>query len=336
MSETLSKEQIEDLITYCGSSPTHWRGDDMSICCPVHGESNPSCGISYEKQVFHCFSCGASGDFSKLLIQSLPEEFGYDDSSIKSEIKARNKAREFLKDRYELEYKELNGKRLKRIKRFDEIMNTPTIELDDTIPMWKIAPYQSGKNTYKLFFNRGFTKEDLVKFKVGYDEISRTITLPVFNEEDKLLGVIGRYIGKRKKNERYKIYDNFNRSKYLYPLNHFKVIDDTIIIIEGQLDAIKMHSLGYTNALALMTDLISTDQANFIVNNCSTVIYIGDNDTRGIEAMQKNYNLLKDKVRFLIVDFPEQGKDVCEWSEEEIHKMISTTHSPLNRKIKRI
>ena len=55
MGMTLSKEQIEDLIVYCGSRPTLWRDEDMLINCPVHGESNPSCGISADKQCFHCF-----------------------------------------------------------------------------------------------------------------------------------------------------------------------------------------------------------------------------------------------------------------------------------------
>ena len=37
-------------------------------------------------------------------------------------------------------------------------------------------------------------------------------------------GIIGRYISKkRKKNERYKIYDSFNRGQVLYPLDKFKL-----------------------------------------------------------------------------------------------------------------
>ena len=67
MRMSLTKEQIEDLIVYCGSRPTQWRDEDMLICCPVHGESNPSCGVSAEKQIFHCFSCGASGSLSWFL-----------------------------------------------------------------------------------------------------------------------------------------------------------------------------------------------------------------------------------------------------------------------------
>ena len=46
MNNKLSKEQIEDLLEYCGTTPTFWRDDDMLCCCPIHGESNPSMGVN--------------------------------------------------------------------------------------------------------------------------------------------------------------------------------------------------------------------------------------------------------------------------------------------------
>ena len=66
---------------YCGSESRLWKDDETLICCPVHGESNPSMGISEEKQVCHCFACGFAGDFAKLLVYSKPEEFGLDRST---------------------------------------------------------------------------------------------------------------------------------------------------------------------------------------------------------------------------------------------------------------
>lgn len=342
MGMSLSKEQIEDLVQYCGSKPTQWRDEDMLIRCPVHGESNPSCGVSAEKQIFHCFACGASGSFAKFLYLSLPDEFGYDpstdDTIKKTWFKADRKARQFLKDRYELEYREL-GKRVRSVKRFEDLRKN-IIELEEsekTIPIWKIAPYQSGKSTYKYFFDRGFDKSDMKKFMIGYDDASKTITIPVFNQENKLVGVIGRYISKnRKKNQRYKIYDHFNRSNFLYPLSHFRVKDDTIILVEGQFDAIWCHKNDLENTLSIMTDLLSEEQADFIESHCSRVIYIGDNDDRGLEARDKNREILKGRVEFFVVDYPNHGKDPCDWSYDELHTMIDNAHSIVNRKLRRI
>ena len=46
--------------------------------------------------------------------------------------------------------------------------------------------------------------------------------------------------------------------------------------------------------------------------------------------------ILKGKVDFFVVDFPDHGKDPCDWSYEELHYMVDNAHSIMNRKIRRI
>ena len=87
---------------------------------------------------------------------------------------------------------------------------------------------------------------------------------------------------------------------------------------------------------AIMTDNISEDQIAWIVSNCSCVIWVGDNDSRGLEAREKARQKLRNKVTFKIVDYPDYGKDVCDWTDEEIDRMIASAHSSLIRKVKRI
>lgn len=330
MSSRLTKEQIDDLLIYCGSSPRMWKSTESLVCCPVHGEHNPSMGVSEDKQVCHCFSCGFVGDFAKLLSYSRPDDFGLDTSTPEQERRtsflAYRRAQEFLESRYELEVRTV-GKRLKSVKRYEQ-QRFLEDDASGILPMFKIAPFMSGKETYSYFFQRGFTKEDLKKFKIGRDLDNKTITIPVFDREGNLVGVIGRYIAKnRKKNQRYKIYWDFNRGNYLYPLDKVEVKNDTVIIVEGQFDAIRMHSIGFTNTLAMMTGSLSRPQAKWLLENCATVIWLGDNDARGIEGREKSKELLKGKIDFKVVDYPNDGKDVCDWSKEEISLMIQDAHS---------
>jgi hypothetical protein len=46
--------------------------------------------------------------------------------------------------------------------------------------------------------------------------------------------------------------------------------------------------------------------------------------------------MLKDLVDFKIVDYPSYGKDVCDWSDEDIHKMIDNAHGTIVKKIRRM
>ena len=343
MSSRLTEAQVDDLLDYIDTSnPNYWKDGEKLVCCPVHGESNPSMGISIEKQVCHCFSCHFAGDFAKLLSYSKPEEFGLnlstDDTKKRTEFKAYRKAREFLALRYELEYHEI-GRRTRNVKRYEQTINVYLEEDEKRVELtrFKLAPFKSGKETYGYFFDRGFTKEEMQEFMIGRDLDNETVTIPVFYEDNVLAGVIGRYISKnRKKNQRYKIYDEFERSKVLYPLNKSKPKKGVVLIVEGQFDVIRMHRAGYTNTYAIMTNDMSRKQAEWLCVNCDCVIWIGDNDDRGLEGREKARKLLKNKIDFKIVDYPNHGKDVCDWSDEEIEEMLSTARGINIRKLKRL
>ena len=327
MKNSLTKEQIEDLVVECGSTFTFWRQNDALICCPIHGERNPSMGISADKQVCHCFSCGFKGSLDWLLFKSNPDKF-----------KSYGQAVEYFDERYELERHKVSSK-LINIPRyestFDTIVAKGKSDLEE-LPLYMIAPFKSGKETYEYFFNRGFNLDDMKEFMIGRDLNSKTVTIPIFNKDDKLVGIIGRYISKKRKhNERYKIY-SFERGKITYPLNKFVPIDDTMILVEGCFDAIRMIKVDYTNTQALMSNTMTEEQADLISSLVSCVIYIGDNDRRGIEARDNNIKMLKDRgVKVLIVDYPEYGKDPCEWSDETIHNMVENAHT-VRRNIRRI
>lgn len=332
MSVDLTQEQIDDLLIYCGSSPTYWKNEKMNVCCPVHGESNPSMGVNSDMQVCHCFSCGFKGGFAKLLAYSLPEDFGLDEEHPSSAI---YKAQQFLAERYELEMRVLST-RTKYIKRYDEVKTSVKHKEKKVLPRYKLAPFKSGKETYKYFFDRGFDKSDMQEYMIGRDLDNKTVTIPVFYENGDLAGIIGRYIDKnRKHNERYKIYD-FERGSVLYPVDKSSPIDGVAIIVEGQFDCIRMRKSGWTNTYSMMTVEMTVEQAKYLRDHCKEVIDMTDNDKRGAEGREKTRKLLEKEVIYKVVDYPEHGKDVCDWSDEEIEHMIETAHTPLKRRLRRI
>ena len=45
-------------------------GRDYSGLCPFHNEKTPSFHVSSEKQLFHCFGCGASGNLVQFVMRT--------------------------------------------------------------------------------------------------------------------------------------------------------------------------------------------------------------------------------------------------------------------------
>jgi DNA primase len=50
-------------------------GKNYSACCPFHNEKSPSFSVNREKQFYHCFGCGASGNALSFVMQHEHREF---------------------------------------------------------------------------------------------------------------------------------------------------------------------------------------------------------------------------------------------------------------------
>lgn len=323
-----TKEQIEDLLVNVLDTPVmkDWKGSKIQFCCTIHGEKNPSCGIDIDYcpdgepnlhgQVFNCFSCGESGSISWLVYRSLPDRF-----------KSVGQAEKFLKQRYGVSFNLFNVSDDLSIHRYeDKFIDIDRVTSNKEVkPMSCLAPFKSGKEAYRYFFDRGFDKEDMKTYMIGRDLKEETVTIPIFWEDRKLAGIIGRYIDpNRPKNSRFKIYD-FKRSSLIYPLDKLESVEDTLILVEACFDVIMLNKWGYPNAIATMTNKVSKTQAEQIKDRCKNLIVLCDLDKRGIKLLETAKKHLKGYVNILIPTYiPNEGKDPCEWGELETVKVINS------------
>ena len=323
-----TKEQIEDLLINVLDTPkmTGWKDNKIQFCCTIHGESNPSCGINIDYcpsddpdlhgQVFNCFACGEGGSISRLVLKSLPDRF-----------KSITQVDKFLKNRYGVSARFMSDNSKLKLHRYEDRY----VDLDRVIddrevkPMSLIAPFKSGKETYKYFFDRGFDKEDMKKYKIGRDLVNETVTIPIFWGDGKLAGVIGRYIDPdRPKNSRFKIYE-FKRSGLIYPLDKVEIVEDTLILVESCFDVIMLNKWGFPNAIATMTNKVSFEQAEQIKKLCSKIIILCDLDDRGVKLLDTAKKYVGKDIQILLPTYtPHEGKDPCEWGELETVKVIES------------
>ena len=60
INDVRNKIDIVDLISEY--LPLVQKGKNYFGVCPFHNDTNPSMSVSREKQIYKCFSCGASGN----------------------------------------------------------------------------------------------------------------------------------------------------------------------------------------------------------------------------------------------------------------------------------
>lgn len=264
----------------------------------------------------NCFSCGESGSISWLVYRSLPDRF-----------KSVAQAEKFLRQRYGVTARFLGKDNSLMLHRYeDKFVDLDKVAKDKEVkPLSTIAPFKSGKETYQYFFDRGFDKEDMKKFMIGRDLKEETVTIPIFWEDKRLAGVIGRYIDPdRPKNSRFKIYE-FRRSSLIYPLDKVETVDNTLILVEACFDVIMLNKWGFPNAIATMTNKVSKEQAKQIKDRCTKLIVLCDLDERGKKLLETAEKFLKKEVQIYLPTYtPTEGKDPCEWGELETVKVIES------------
>ena len=77
MGQIISKQTIEDIrqrsdiVDVIGARvPLKRSGTTFKGLCPFHSEKTPSFHVNPQRQIFHCFGCGAGGDVFSFLMKS--------------------------------------------------------------------------------------------------------------------------------------------------------------------------------------------------------------------------------------------------------------------------
>lgn len=229
-------------------------GDEYSIFCPFHKNANtPSFYINSKTGLWQCFnpSCGKKGNFRQLYRHVAGKSF---DSHIKI-------------DPVELQSKIDAG----FLQKSEEHIDLSPIEID----------YSSESAIEKIqpFINRGLSIETLKYFEIGFSEIKNRIVIPVRNHQYKVVGLIGRAISDDQE-PRYLYNKGFKRADVLFNIQNAKHYSE-VIIVEGSVDAMKIHSAGFPNVVATLGAQVSPYQVKLLKKYFDTIIIFSDNDSAG-------------------------------------------------------
>lgn len=295
-----------DIIDVVGNYlPLTQRGKNYFGVCPFHDDHSPSMSVSKEKQIYTCFSCGATGNVFNFIMDY--EHISFieavkivaDKAGINVDIKASSEkvVDNVLYDIYDISAKffinNINSSDGQAAKSY--LANR---QLDDSIiKEFGVGLALKEKDALtKFLFKKNYDSSDLLKTGLVnkseqgfYDIYYHRIMFPLWDLSGRIVGYSGRiYNGEdHSKYINTKETEIFKKGELLY--NYHRAKDqarktDVIIVMEGFMDVIRAHTIGVTNVVATMGTAVTKEQASLIKRMAKKVILCFDGDEAGAKA----------------------------------------------------
>ncbi|MFH0908981.1 MAG: DNA primase [bacterium] len=327
--KTVSKQTIEEIRNACDIADVIGEriqlkrsGAAVKGLCPFHKEKTPSFSVNSQRQIFHCFGCGAGGDVFKFIMQYENVDFGTAmrmlaqragvrielDEVNEGEAKAKDvlyKIHEELAQFYHrilLENAVAEGARTYLASRDlgPEIVEQFLLGFAparyNTIRTW------AEKKGYTLdqleaagFLSRGESDGGQVEL---YDRFRNRLMFPIRDREGRVIAFSGRILEADAKAAKYVNSPEtplFRKGRVLYALDRaWRPILDakTAILCEGQIDVIRCHAAGITTAVAAQGTAFTEDHARMLNRYADAVILMMDADTAGQTSAVKSARIL--------------------------------------------
>ena len=314
-----------DIIDYASSFMTIKKnGKNYMACCPFHNEKTPSFSINRDKQLFHCFGCGASGNFVQLVMRLEGLDW-YD-------------AVEQLADRANIKIPKTGVRQ----------SDTLIAKKDAIVEMNKISArffYDSlmdpevGREARKYFAERKLSKETIIKFGLGFapdsqeallnvlrsrgyedndiveaglaverngkvvDKYRNRVIFPIINVRGKVIGFGGRVMGSNELENGIKIpkYLNspqtpvYDKSSNLFALNLAKDSNErNLILCEGYMDVISVYQAGITNCVATLGTALTQQQTKLLLRYGTEILICYDMDEAGTKAALRAIDMISE------------------------------------------
>lgn len=309
INEIRNKTDIVDVVSrYVNLTK---KGKNYIGVCPFHDDHSPSMSVSPEKQIFTCFSCGATGnvftfvsDFEKIsfsdAVRLLGEKAGI---SIGNNTYIGNSKRDEYFDIYDSANKFYQNSLFTNLgKNAIQYLKNRNIDRD-TIKKFGIGLSVQKLSLTDYLKNKNYSIDKLIDVGLtndnGNDIFINRIMFPIYDLAGNPVAFSGR-IYNTKDTSKYintKETDKFKKGKILYNYHiakeHLKK-NDSVIIMEGQMDVIRASTIGVNNCIATMGTALTRDHKSIIKNMTNNVILCFDGDSAGEKATISAIELLED------------------------------------------
>lgn len=293
-------------------------GSSFKGKCPFHNEKTASFTVSREKQLYHCFGCGAGGNVITFIMEMeklpfvdalkflaarvnmiLPEKQNQQEDHQAYEKKKR--LYEMHREAANFYYKVLKTERPAR-----EYLLQRGIS-QETIREFGVGYASEDWSRLTDFLTtKGFSVAEMLdsglilasEKKRHYDRFRNRIMFPIVNPRGQIVGFGGRLMAAGQNGPKYLNSPEtpiFSKSYELYNLNHCKnfLEEGRLFIVEGYMDVISLYEKGIKNTVAALGTAFTPFHGKILERYASEVIIAFDGDSAGKSATEKAMNILK-------------------------------------------
>ncbi|WP_319633734.1 DNA primase [Streptococcus anginosus] len=293
--------------------------------CPFHGEKTPSFNVVEEKQFYHCFGCGKSGDVFKFIeeyrgvsfmdaVQIVADRAGFplEIKHSRKELSTHTHPHQALYDIHAEAARFYHA--VLMTTKIGEEARSYLYErglTDEVIKHFQIglAPNEnnylyksvSGKFDEQVIMNSGLF--NLADNNLVYDAFQNRIMFPLANDKGQAIAFSGRIWQASDIEQKVAKYKNsrstpiFNKSYELYHLDKAKATikkSHEIYLMEGFMDVIAAYRAGIENAVASMGTALTHEHVEHLRKFAKKIILTYDGDKAGQAATAKALNELYD------------------------------------------
>ena len=297
--------------------------------CPFHKEKSPSFSVSPDKQIFHCFGCGAGGNvfhfISKIENVNFIESMQILSDRVGIQLPTLDSNEDSKKQLLKSKVYEINEIAAQF---YHENLYKPTSKIaqdyvkkrkmdNKTLKAFTIGYSCKYNELYKELVRRGFKEEEIlasslvIKNQDGtyVDRFRKRFMIPIRDVRDRVIAFGGRVLDDSKPK-----YINspenivYSKGRHLFGLNVAKKNPmDKIVIVEGYMDAISLWQRGITNVVASLGTALTEAQGRLLRRYANKIIIGYDSDGAGQAATMRGLEILQNlgyDVRILQLDDP--------------------------------
>lgn len=308
INEIRNKVDIVEIIS--NYIPLTQRGKNYFGVCPFHDDHSPSMSVSKEKQIFTCFSCGATGNVFTFVadyehigfydaVRMLGNKVGYNLGNSKITKNKNDEAYNIYKlstkfyqnnlntnlGKNAMEYLEKRKIDKETIKKFQIGLSIPKLSLTDYLLNKQI--------NLKKLVELGISNDN------GTDLFVSRIMFPLYDLEGNIVAFSGRIYNTKDASKYINTKETsiFKKGTILYNYHNAKEMlkkNDSIIVMEGFMDVIRANTIGITNCVATMGTALTKQNATLLKKMANNIILCFDGDKAGEEATTNAINILKE------------------------------------------